>query len=90
MNTQPRGTKVVLCPQQRLTPSRHFVELVTWQFANGYVTPLRNSRSQLSWYHSREMPKLHRTDFLKVDMLSVVGPFPTKRDALEALNQAVG
>jgi len=84
-----RGTKVVLYPQQQLTPTRRFVELITWQFDRGYVTPLRNSRSQLSWYISRELPKLYRPspdDFINVDMRSVVGPFSTKRDALEALN----
>lgn len=79
----------MLYPQQQLTPTRRFVELITWQFDRGYVTPLRNSRSQLSWYISRELPKLYRPspdDFINVDMRSVVGPFSTKRDALEALN----
>jgi hypothetical protein len=92
MSKQPsRGTKVILCPRQRLSPTRGFIELVTWRYATGYATPLRNSRSQLSWYISKDLPVLRRPsadDFLLVDMQSVQGPFATKSAALEALGEA--
>ena len=85
----PQGTKVVLCPAQQLSPSHGFIELITWQYAAGYVTPLRNSRSQLSWYISKDLPVLHQPDgpdwFWNVDMHSVEGPFATKSLALAAL-----
>ena len=86
----PQGTKVILCPAQRLSPSHCFIELITWQYAAGYVTPLRNSRSQLSWYISKDLPVLHQPDpdwFWQVDMHSAAlqGPFATKSAALAAL-----